>query len=55
MIIDSDEKPKFLFNISNDPYEVINLIDENKDIHSTHFTKFIDYKYSIETDSVNIQ
>lgn len=52
LILDRDENPKFLFNISKDPYEVFNKVGKNKEVLSSLMTKFEEYKISIENDVI---
>ncbi len=53
LILDRGEKPKFLFNIVNDPYEVVNLLHSHDSILNPLLKKFEQYKNNIETDSIN--
>jgi arylsulfatase A-like enzyme len=54
LILDRGEKPKFLFNIADDPYQVVNLLKSRDDILNPLFDNFIKYKNNIEADTVNI-
>lgn len=54
LILDRGEKPKYLFNIADDPYEVDNLLKNRDDILNPLLDKFIKYKNNIEADTVNI-
>jgi|TARA_B100001964_G_scaffold136855_1_gene151037 arylsulfatase A-like enzyme len=54
LILDRGEKPKFLFNIADDPYEVVNLLKSRDDILNPLLDNFIKYKNNIEADTVNI-
>jgi arylsulfatase A-like enzyme len=52
LILDREEQPKFLFNIEDDPYEVINLLGERDDILNALMVKFDQQKNSIEQDVI---
>jgi arylsulfatase A-like enzyme len=53
LILDRDERPKYLFNLKKDPYEMTNLIGKEPKIVATLMPKFQQIKKSIELDSVN--
>ena len=53
LIIDRGQKPKFLFNLANDPYEMVNLLNNHDDILESLLLKFIKYKNNIEADTIN--
>ena len=54
MILDREEKPKFLFNIERDPYEMFNKVDkpEQKTVQAELLKAFYSYRHSIDNDSV---
>jgi len=54
LILDRGKKPKFLFNLAKDPYEVVNHLSNRDDILNPLFKKFIKYKNNIETDTINV-
>ncbi|WP_026232204.1 sulfatase family protein [Neolewinella persica] len=54
LILDRGEQPKFLFNIANDPYQVVNLINDRNDILLPLLEQFLMYRSNIEADSVNV-
>jgi len=54
LILDRAEKPKFLFNMADDPYQVVNLLKSRNDILNPLLVSFTEYKNNIETDAVNI-
>ena len=52
LILDRDERPKYLFNIVDDPYEVYNRLGKENDIQQKLYQQFLEYKNSIDTDVV---
>jgi arylsulfatase A-like enzyme len=52
LILDRDERPKYLFNIVDDPYEVYNQLGKESDIQQKLYQQFLEYKNSIDTDVV---
>lgn len=52
LILDREEKPKFLFNIANDPYEVQNVLAAQTEVLTPLLERFSAYKLSIENDSL---
>ncbi len=52
MILDRDEKPKYLFNISEDPYEMYNMLDRQSAISDSLFSLFLEFKNSIDSDVI---
>lgn len=55
LILDRDEKPKYLFNISNDPYEMWNQLGKNEPILEKMLREFTKYKNSIDNDNIKAQ
>lgn len=53
LILDRDERPKYLFNLKTDPYEMVNMVEKKPKIIATLMPKFQKIKMSIELDSVN--
>lgn len=53
LILDRDERPKYLFNLKNDPYEMANMMEKEPKIVANLLPKFEQIKLSIELDSVN--
>jgi len=53
LILDRDEKPKFLFNIADDPYELYNRLDQDDEILASLIKQFVKYRENIENDSIN--
>ncbi|MEM9326659.1 MAG: sulfatase-like hydrolase/transferase [Bacteroidota bacterium] len=51
LIMDRGETPKFLFNIANDPYEVINLLGKRDSVLHSLLTKFETMRSAIEADA----
>lgn len=54
LILDRGEEPKFLFNLANDPYQVVNLLNKREDILNPLLEEFVAYKENIEGDVVNV-
>lgn len=56
MILDREKKPKFLFNIEKDPYEMFNLLGktEQKTVQTDLLKAFQIYLHSIETDPIKL-
>ncbi len=52
MILDRKEKPSYLFNISNDPYEMYNLLSQETEQAQSLFDQFLKFKDSIDTDAI---
>lgn len=52
MIIDRDGKPKYLYDLSKDFYEINNQIGKNLDVELELFKAFLDYRYDINNDSL---
>ncbi|MGI9874015.1 sulfatase [Vibrio chagasii] len=55
LILDRDEKPKYLFNISNDPYEMWNQLGKNEPILEKMLRELTKYKNSIDNDNIKAQ
>lgn len=53
LILDRNEEPKFLFNLKQDPYEMINLLQKEKGLVIKLKQQFWQLKLDIESDSVN--
>jgi len=53
LILDRNEVPKFLFNVSKDPYEMINLVNKEKDLLARLEEQFQILRAEIEADPVN--
>jgi hypothetical protein len=53
LILDRAEQPKFLFNLAEDPYQVVNRIAQRADILEPLYEKFVVYQRNIEADTVN--
>ncbi len=53
LILDRNEKPRFLFNIADDPYELYNLLGKNDQILAMLIQKFEKYRENIESDAIN--
>jgi len=53
LILDRDEKPKYLFNIADDPYEMYNLLDQDDEILATLIQQFDTYRENIENDAIS--
>ena len=52
MILDRNERPKYLFNIPEDPYEMYNLLDKQTEKAQSLQKQFMSYKNSIENDVI---
>ncbi|MBA1681316.1 arylsulfatase, partial [Escherichia coli] len=52
MIIDRNNKPKYLYNLKSDRYETLNLIGKKPDIEKQMYGKFLKYKTDIDNDSL---
>ncbi|ELU7153570.1 TPA: arylsulfatase, partial [Escherichia coli] len=52
MIIDRNNKPKYLYNLKTDRFETINQIGKNPDIEKQMYGKFLKYKADIDNDSL---
>lgn len=52
MIIDREGKPKYLYDLSKDFFEINNLINKNLKIELDLFKAFLDYRYDIDNDSL---
>ena len=52
MIIDRNNKPKYLYNLKSDRYETLNLIGKKTDIEKQMYGKFLKYKTDIDNDSL---
>ena len=55
LILDRGEKPKFLFNMADDPYQVVNLLKTREDVLKPLVDSFQIYKNNIESDTVNLE
>jgi len=55
LILDRSELPKFLFNLKQDPWEMVNLLEREKERVASLEQQFQALKLSIESDSVNGQ
>ena len=53
LILDRNEVPKFLFNVNKDPYEMINLVNKEKDLLARLEEQFQILSAEIEADPVN--
>ena len=53
LILDRNEDPKFLFNVNKDPYEMINLVNKEKDLLARLEEQFQILSAEIEADPVN--
>jgi arylsulfatase A-like enzyme len=53
LIFDRNEKPKFLFDLKQDPWEMVNLVKKEKELVAKLEQEFQALKLSIETDPVN--
>lgn len=53
LILDRDERPKYLFNLKTDPYEMANMVEKKPQVVAKLLPKFEQIKLSIERDSVN--
>jgi arylsulfatase A-like enzyme len=54
LILDRNEQPRFLFNISADPYELYNRVDQEEQILASLLEQFEIFKTSIENDTVRL-
>ena len=52
LILTSEEQPKFLFNIAEDPYEVYNMVKKESKVLEAMMAKFAEYKESIDKDAI---
>ncbi|MFT5138523.1 MAG: arylsulfatase A-like enzyme [Lysobacterales bacterium] len=52
MILDRDEQAKYLFNISQDPYEMYNLLKQEPEQAQSLLIQFQKYKASIDNDAI---
>ena len=52
LILDRDEKPKFLFNIADDPYEMYNLLGQEDELLASLIQQFVKYRKNIENDLI---
>ena len=52
MILDRKEKPRYLFNISKDPYEMYNMLSQETEQARLLFDQFLKFKDSIDTDAI---
>lgn len=50
LILDQGEQPKFLFDVANDPYEVVNLLGKREEVLAALLEQFQRSKKSIEQD-----
>ena len=52
MIIDRENKPKYLYNLKTDRYETLNQIGKRPDIEKQLYDQFLKYKADIDNDSL---
>ena len=52
MIIDRQNKPKYLYNLKNDCSEVVNQIGKQPEIEKQLYDKFLKYQNEINSDSL---
>jgi len=52
MILDRDEKPKYLFNIALDPFEMYNMLEQEPRQAGALYGQFLEFKASIDADAI---
>ncbi len=52
MILDRDEKPKYLFNIAQDPFEMYNMLEQEPRQAGSLYGQFLEFKASIDADAI---